>query len=132
MDILIFFIFGLMKKVLALVFLGLFSISLSAQIWREGQIYLKKGDTLSGWVAQAKDYFWYKPSKTGVREVVKSKQVVGFKQDSTTYVLERVTALKGDFPERVYDFLKVVEDGPVQLMEYINCTGPSSTTLRKS
>lgn len=107
-----------MKKVTALLFLSLFSLSLSAQIWREGQIYLKKGDTLDGWVAQAKDYFWYKPTKTGVREVIKAKQVVGFKQDSSMFVLERVTALKGDFPEKVYDFLEVVEDGPVQLMEY--------------
>jgi hypothetical protein len=105
-----------------LVLVLLFS-SAHAQIFKSGALVTHDGDTLRGLVAaQSDNTFVYKPDKKGDRSIYHVDDLAGYQLDDDVFQQHSVEVLRGNFPERVTAYLRVVEDGPLMLLEY---TGPS-------
>lgn len=114
-----FYYFGGMKSILLLMLMLLFAVGTQAQVFKEGVIVTKEGDTLTGLVANNDEKtMTFKEDKHGTSRIIAKKEISAFRTDTTTYVKHTIEVLRGNFPEKVEDFLLVVIDGPVQLLEY--------------
>ena len=107
-----------MRQFLFLVFCS-FCLSLQAQVFLPGKLMTTDGDTLVGFVAEQGGITWsFKESKNGAVRIFSRRQVVGFERKDERYEEHEVEVLRGKFPERVTDFLLVVEEGQVRLLRY--------------
>lgn len=110
-------------RISCMLVLALLFSSAHAQIFKPGNLVTHEGDTLRGLVAaQTDNTFVYKPDKKGSRSIYHVKDLAGYQLDQDVYQQHNVEVLRGNFPERVKAYLKVVTDGPLMLLEY---TGPS-------
>lgn len=94
-------------------------MGIEAQVFLPGKLMTSDGDTLVGFVAEQGGITWsFKESKNGVVSIFTRRQVVGFERKDEKYEEHEVEVLRGKFPERVTDFLLVVEEGQVRLLRY--------------
>lgn len=105
----------------ALFFLGLLLLTIApakAQMFQEGMIITREGDSLIGLVAHHNETTMaYKPEKSAAQKLYPLKEVVGYTIADQAYEQHVVEVLRGNFPERVEAYLKVVVDGPLRLLE---------------
>ena len=107
-----------MRNFICLIIL-LAGLDLQAQVFLPGKLMTSEGDTLVGFVAEQGGITWsFKESKNGVVRIFTRRQVVGFQRKDERYEEHTVEVLRGKFPERVKDFLLVVEEGQVRLLRY--------------
>lgn len=110
-------------RISCLLVLALLFSSAQAQVFKKGSLITHEGDTLSGLVAaQSDNTFVYKPNKKGSRSIYHVKDLAGYQLEDDVFQQHNVEVLRGNFPERVKAYLRVVEDGSLMLLEY---TGPS-------
>jgi hypothetical protein len=103
---------------MALTFL-LLGLEMQAQVFLPGKLITTDGDTLVGLVSEQGGVTWgYKESKNSAEHIYTRRQVVGFERRDEKYEEYEVEVLRGKFPERVKDFLLVVEEGQVRLLRY--------------
>jgi hypothetical protein len=107
-----------MRNFICLIIL-LAGLDLQAQVFLPGKLMTSEGDTLVGFVAEQGGITWsFKETKNGVVRIFTRRQVVGFQRKDERYEEHTVEVLRGKFPERVKDFLLVVEEGQVRLLRY--------------
>ena len=107
-----------MRKFIVLVFM-LLGLGLQAQVFLPGKLITADGDTLVGLVAEQGGITWsYKESKNAAEHIYTRRQVVGFERKDEKYEEHVFEVLRAKFPERVKDFLLVVEEGQVRLLRY--------------
>jgi hypothetical protein len=103
-----------MRNFICLIIL-LAGLDLQAQVFLPGKLMTSEGDTLVGFVAEQGGITWsFKETKNGVVRIFTRRQVVGFQRKDERYEEHTVEVLRGKFPERVKDFLLVVEEGQVR------------------
>jgi hypothetical protein len=97
----------------------LLGMNLQAQVFLPGKLYTTDGDTLVGLVAESGGITWsFKESKNAAEHIYTRRQILGFERRDERYEEHQVEVLRGKFPERVKDFLLVVEEGQVRLLRY--------------
>lgn len=97
----------------------LFAVSSQAQSFKEGMIVTIEGDTMVGLVAPNNETtFSFKKDRKAVQEIIPAKDVLAFSFDNEEYQKHTVEVLRGNFPEKIEDFLLVKVTGPVKLLEY--------------
>lgn len=97
----------------------LLGLGLQAQVFLPGKLITADGDTLVGLVAEQGGITWsYRAAKNEPVSIYTRRQVVGFERQDEKYEEHLVEVLRGKFPERVKDFLLVVEEGQVRLLRY--------------
>jgi hypothetical protein len=101
----------------------LLGVGLQAQVFLPGKLYTTDGDTLVGLVAESGGITWsFKESKNAAEHIYTRRQILGFERRDERYEEHEIEVLRGKFPERVKDFLLVVEDaegtGQVRLLRY--------------
>lgn len=97
----------------------LIGLGASAQVFLPGKLITTDGDTLVGLVAEQGGITWsFKESKNGAERIFTRRQVAGFERKDEKYEEHEVEVLRAKFPERVKDFLLVVEEGQVRLLRY--------------
>lgn len=107
-----------MRNFICLIIL-LAGLDLQAQVFLPGKLMTTDGDTLVGLVAEQGGITWsFKESKNSAVRIFTRRQVVGFQRKDERYEEHVVEVLRGKFPERVKDFLLVVEEGQVRLLRY--------------
>ncbi len=107
-----------MRYTLVLIFL-LLALGLEAQVFLPGKLVTTDGDTLVGLVAEQGGITWsYKESKNAPERIYSRRQVLAFERKDEKYEEHEVEVLRANFPERVKDFLLVVEEGQVRLLRY--------------
>jgi hypothetical protein len=107
-----------MRNLILLIFL-LMGLGASAQVFLPGKLITTDGDTLVGLVAEQGGITWsFKETKNGAVSIYTRRQVVGFERKDEKYEEHEIEVLRANFPERVKDFLLVVEEGQVRLLRY--------------
>lgn len=107
-----------MRYLIGFIFL-LTAAGLQAQVFLPGKLITTDGDTLVGLVAEQGGITWsYKETKNSPERIYTRRQVLGFERKDEKYEEHEVEVLRGKFPERVKDFLLVVEEGQVRLLRY--------------
>jgi hypothetical protein len=107
-----------MRNFIVLIFL-LLGLGLQAQVFLPGKLITIDGDTLVGLVAEQGGITWsFKESPKGAERIYTRRQVVGFERKDEKYEEHTFEVLRAKFPERVKDFLLVVEEGQVRLLRY--------------
>ena len=96
------------------------SLSLTAQVFRPGRLLTVRGDTLTGLVAEgAAETMVFKASKNEPQQIFNRKEIVGFMSEGYNYEEHIFEVLRGKFPERIKEYLKVlIDDGQVKLMQF--------------
>lgn len=93
--------------------------AVEAQVFLPGKLFTADGDTLVGLVAEQGGITWsFRETKNGPVSIYTRRQVLGFERQDEHYEEHTIEVLRGKFPERVKDFLLVVEDGQVRLLRY--------------
>jgi hypothetical protein len=107
-----------MRNIICLIIL-LAGLDLQAQVFLPGKLITSDGDTLVGLVAEQGGITWsYKESKNAAVHIYTRRQIVGFQRKDEVYEEHVIEVLRGKFPERVKDFVLVVEEGQVRLLRY--------------
>ena len=107
-----------MRQFTTAIFL-LLGLGLHAQVFLPGKLITADGDTLVGLVAEQGGITWsYRAGKNEPVSIYTRRQVVGFQRQDEHYEEHLIEVLRGKFPERVKDFLLVVEEGQVRLLRY--------------
>lgn len=107
-----------MRNFICLIIL-LAGLDLQAQVFLPGKLITSDGDTLVGLVAEQGGITWsFKESKNAAVHIYTRRQIVGFQRKDEVYEEHVIEVLRGKFPERVKDFLLVVEEGQVRLLRY--------------
>jgi hypothetical protein len=107
-----------MRNLLLLSFL-LLGLGLEAQVFLPGKLVTTDGDTLVGLVAEQGGITWsFRESKNSPVTIYSRRQVAGFERKDEKYEEYIFEVMRAKFPERIKDFLLVVEEGPVRLLRY--------------
>ncbi|MEM6269811.1 MAG: hypothetical protein AAF998_10255 [Bacteroidota bacterium] len=90
-----------------------------SQLFQPGRLITHAGDTLNGLVAvQSDNTFAYKPRKKGPRSLYHTRELSGYQIGEEDFEEYEVEVIRKNFPEKVKSYLRVVEDGPLRLLEY--------------
>lgn len=96
-----------------------FGLAVQAQVFLPGKLMTTDGDTFVGLVAEQGGITWsFKEQKNSPVRIFTRRQIAGFQRRDERYEEHEVEVLRGKFPERVTDFLLVVEEGQVRLLRY--------------
>jgi hypothetical protein len=107
-----------MRQYMVTVFL-LLGLGLQAQVYLPGKLVTTDGDTLVGFVSEQGGITWgFRETKNGPERLYTRRQVLAFERKDEKYEEYQIEVLRGKFPERVKDFLLVVEEGQVRLLRY--------------
>jgi hypothetical protein len=114
-----FYYFGGMKTYWITAIAIFMGLVLKAQTYKEGMIVTSGGDTLNGLVGiGGTANMSFRKEKNSPVQLIPTKDVVAYRYDTATFVRHTFEVLRGNFPEKVNDFLWVALDGPVKLLEY--------------
>lgn len=111
-------------KIRLLTILALFIFALGAKAQKNkffpGYIINLEGDSLPGIVAMddAKKWIAWKEGKGKDRILYHPGEMQEFGMGDVRYICATVEVLRNRFPERVHGFLKVIIEGPVELVQY--------------